>query len=297
MEPMPMPTRSPSTPQSRRCLAWRFVTTFPPMTCRDGKVCFIHLTISCWKVLSPWLLSTTMASTPAATSARTRSLSVDRVPTAAATTKFLLSSLVDKGNSACFLRSERETNATNRSSLVMTGKLPFLEIFKSSFAPRRSTPSGAVVHLSVGVMMELTHLVERSGTKSVSRSVTKPSSREPTVPSSVTGKPLKPHFFLSSSSSESGMLGLMHTGSVMNPFLNRFTFMTSSDCSWIDMLVWMTPMPPCKAIPIAILDSVTVSMGLETMGVFSLMVLENWESKTTSPTPKLTCPGRQIRSS
>merc|ERR1719171_2634425 len=49
-------------PQSMRCFACNFVTTLPPITWRLGNSFFIHLTISCWKWLSPWLLSTTMAS-------------------------------------------------------------------------------------------------------------------------------------------------------------------------------------------------------------------------------------------
>mmetsp|Transcript_96038 Transcript_96038/g.296178 ORF Transcript_96038/g.296178 Transcript_96038/m.296178 type:complete len:268 (-) Transcript_96038:15-818(-) len=267
------------------------------MTCRDGNVCFIHLTISCWKTLSPWLLSTTMASTPAATRARTRSLSSGRVPTAAATTRFLFASFVDRGKSACFLRSARATSARSRFSLVITGSLPFLEALRIRFASWRSTPSGAVVQASVGVMMLATRVFSRSGTKSVSRPVTRPSSLEPTVPSSVTGKPLKPHFSLSWSSSERRKVGLMQTGSVRKPFRKRFTFRTSSTWSSMGMLLWITPMPPCSAMPMAIFDSVTVSMGLETMGVHSLIVLEKYDSRTTSPTPKWIRPGKQMRSS
>mmetsp|Transcript_98536 Transcript_98536/g.261862 ORF Transcript_98536/g.261862 Transcript_98536/m.261862 type:complete len:298 (-) Transcript_98536:224-1117(-) len=297
MEPMPMPTRNPSTPASMRCLAWRFVTTFPPTTCKAGKVSFIHLTISIWKTLSPWLLSTMIASTPAATSARTRSRSFGRVPTEAATTRFLFPSLVDSGKSACFLRSARVTKATSRPSLVMMGSLPFLEDCRSLLASWRFVPSRAVVHLSVGVMIWLTLVVARSGTKSVSRPVTRPSSLEPTVPSSVTGKPVKPHFLLRTSSSDIIIVGLMHIGSVRKPFLKRLTFMTSSAWSSTGMLVWITPIPPCSAMPMAILDSVTVSIGLETTGVRSLMVLEKCDSSTTSPTPKLMCPGMQMRSS
>ena len=44
-EPMPMPTRSASTPLSKGCFAWRKVKTKPPY----------------WKVHFPWLLSATTA--------------------------------------------------------------------------------------------------------------------------------------------------------------------------------------------------------------------------------------------
>mmetsp|Transcript_108583 Transcript_108583/g.350526 ORF Transcript_108583/g.350526 Transcript_108583/m.350526 type:complete len:234 (+) Transcript_108583:107-808(+) len=233
-------------------------------------------------MLSPWLLSTMIASTPAETNARTRFLSLSRVPTEAATTRLLLVSFVASGKSACFLRSALTTSDTSRLSLVMTGSLPFLESFRSLLASTRSTPSGAVVQRSVGVMMALTRVDPRSCTKSVSRPVTRPRSLEPTVPSSVTGKPLKPHFFCSVSSSASIMEGLMQTGSVMKPFLKRLTLITSCTWSSMDMFVWMTPMPPSSAMLMAILDSVTVSMGLETMGVFSLMPFEKRESRRTS---------------
>mmetsp|Transcript_94603 Transcript_94603/g.219769 ORF Transcript_94603/g.219769 Transcript_94603/m.219769 type:complete len:230 (-) Transcript_94603:180-869(-) len=227
MEPMPMPTRSASTPESIRCLACSLVTTLPPMTWSEGNSCFIQRTISCWKVLSPWLLSTTMASTPAATSARTRSRSVCRVPTAAATMRHPFSSLVACGKSACLFRSVRATKATNRPSLEMMGSLPFFVLRMIWLASARPTPSDAVTRSLMAVMTEVTRTVPRSGTKSVSRFVTNPRSLEPICPLSVTGKPVKPHCARNSSSSESSMVGLMQTGSIMKPLLNFFTFMTS----------------------------------------------------------------------
>mmetsp|Transcript_62664 Transcript_62664/g.204517 ORF Transcript_62664/g.204517 Transcript_62664/m.204517 type:complete len:218 (-) Transcript_62664:59-712(-) len=48
IEPMPMPTRSASTPESIKFLACLFVTTLPPTTCMSGNSFLIHLTISCW---------------------------------------------------------------------------------------------------------------------------------------------------------------------------------------------------------------------------------------------------------
>mmetsp|Transcript_108577 Transcript_108577/g.350501 ORF Transcript_108577/g.350501 Transcript_108577/m.350501 type:complete len:298 (+) Transcript_108577:109-1002(+) len=297
MEPMPMPTRSASTPQSRRCFAWRCVTTFPPMTWRSGNSFFIHRMMSCWKVLSPWLLSTTIASTPATTSALTRSLSVCLVPTAAATIKQPFASLVASGKSACFRRSVRATRATRRPAFVTMGSLPFFESWMSWLACAKSTPSSAVTRSVMFVMTEPTRTELRSCTKSVSRFVTRPRSREPILPFWVTGKPVKPHCLRSSSSSESSMVGGMQIGSMMKPLLYFFTRMTSADCASTERFVWMTPRAPSSAMAMAMRDSVTVSIGLETMGVRSLILRVTWDSRQTSFTPKLMCPGRQMRSS
>mmetsp|Transcript_108579 Transcript_108579/g.350510 ORF Transcript_108579/g.350510 Transcript_108579/m.350510 type:complete len:298 (+) Transcript_108579:109-1002(+) len=297
MEPMPMPTRSASTPQSMRCFAWRFVTTLPPMTWRSGNSSFIHRMMPCWKVLSPWLLSTTTASTPATTRARTRSLSLGLVPTAAATTRLPLASFVARGKSACFRRSVRATRAVRRPSLVTMGSLPFFVSWMTWLARVRSTPSSAVTRLPMGVMTLLTCTWLRSWTKSVSRFVTRPRSREPIFPFSVTGKPVKPHCLRSSSRSTSFMVGAMQTGSMMKPLLYFFTRMTSADCASTERFVWMTPRAPSSAMAMAMRDSVTVSIGLETMGVRSLILRVTWDSRQTSFTPKLMCPGRQMRSS
>mmetsp|Transcript_28788 Transcript_28788/g.81805 ORF Transcript_28788/g.81805 Transcript_28788/m.81805 type:complete len:290 (+) Transcript_28788:473-1342(+) len=216
MEPMPMPTLRASAPQSSRFCAWRKVTTFPATTCNSGNSCFIQRTMSCWKMLSPCELSTTTASTPAATSARTRSLSAGLVPTAAATRKCLSTSVVALGKSAVFCRSDLETRASKRPLLDITGNLPFLDSLKSLLANCKSTPSPAVTRCSALVMIVLTGAC-RSLTKSVSRLVTSPSNREPMCPSSVTGYPEKPRCARNLSTSDIFIVGVMHTGSVMKP--------------------------------------------------------------------------------
>mmetsp|Transcript_49817 Transcript_49817/g.80754 ORF Transcript_49817/g.80754 Transcript_49817/m.80754 type:complete len:239 (+) Transcript_49817:187-903(+) len=238
-----------------------------------------------------------MASTPAATSDRTLSLSEGRVPTAAATRRQLLPSFVAIGKSACFFRSVRATSATIRPAFVTMGSFPFLESFRRRCASGRSTPSSAICMAEIFVMTWPTRVESLPLMKSQSRLETKPKSMEPMHPSSVTGKPLKPHCFRSLSSSERVIRGLMQTGSVMKPFLNRLTFATSATCSSTVMFEWITPIPPSRAMAMAILDSVTVSMGLDTMGNFSRIPLENCPSSPTSCTPKLMCPGRQIKSS
>mmetsp|Transcript_72056 Transcript_72056/g.134707 ORF Transcript_72056/g.134707 Transcript_72056/m.134707 type:complete len:213 (+) Transcript_72056:649-1287(+) len=152
MDPMPMPTRKPSAPQSIRFFACRFVTTLPAMTWMSGNSCLIHLTMSCWKVLSPWLLSMTIASTPASWSNFTRSLSCGRVPMAAATTSLFLESLVAKGNSAFLLRSFLAISAVSLPVLLTMGSFPFLLSLRVALAAASSTPSSAVIKSCTGVM-------------------------------------------------------------------------------------------------------------------------------------------------
>lgn len=61
------------------------------------------------------------------------------------------------------------------------------------------------------------------------------------------------------------------TGSVIMPDSDRFTRSTIMAWSSIERLRWMMPMPPWRAIAIAMLSSVTVSIALETSGIDSRM--------------------------
>mmetsp|Transcript_14011 Transcript_14011/g.26180 ORF Transcript_14011/g.26180 Transcript_14011/m.26180 type:complete len:241 (-) Transcript_14011:197-919(-) len=239
----------------------------------------------------------TTASTPAATKALTRSRSAGRVPMAAATRSSLFTGFfVAFGKSTFFLMSVLATRAMMRPDFVTIGSLPFLDICKVWFASSRSIPSLTVTRSAAGVMISLS-LVWRSRTKSVSLLVTRPRSFDPNFPLSVTGKPVKPSVLLSLSSSCNVMVGGTQTGSRINPALNFFTRATSAACASTGKFVWITPMPPSSAIAMAMLDSVTVSMGLETMGVFRAIFFVKRDESATSCTPKLMWPGRQIRSS
>ena len=55
------------------------------------------------------------------------------------------------------------------------------------------------------------------------------------------------------------------------PLSDRFTRSTSDACSSIDRFLWITPRPPCCAMAMASLDSVTVSMAALTSGTFRRM--------------------------
>mmetsp|Transcript_66963 Transcript_66963/g.146025 ORF Transcript_66963/g.146025 Transcript_66963/m.146025 type:complete len:241 (-) Transcript_66963:144-866(-) len=239
----------------------------------------------------------TMASTPASARSRTRSLSAGRVPMAAATISLFSLSFVARGYSAAFLRSVRVMRATSRPSLFRMGSLPFLESRMIWLAAGSSMPSSAVTSSALFVIASETGVEPRFSRKSVSRFVTRPSSSLSMLPSFVTTKPVKPTFFRRASSSSIVIDAGTQMGCMMKPFLYFFTLATSSACTSAERLVWMTPMPPSRAIAMAMFDSVTVSIGLDTIGVFRAMFREKRDSRVTSCTPKLIDPGRQMRSS
>ena len=62
----------------------------------------------------------------------------------------------------------------------------------------------------------------------------------------------------------------------MTPFSERLTVSTSSACFSIDMFLWMMPMPPSRAMAIAILEVVTVSIAAVRNGEF------RWMPRTSS---------------
>ena len=61
----------------------------------------------------------------------------------------------------------------------------------------------------------------------------------------------------------------MVTGSAISPLSDRFTRSTSSAWRSMDMFLWMMPIPPSRAMVIAIRLSVTVSMAAEMSGMAS----------------------------
>ncbi len=74
----------------------------------------------------------------------------------------------------------------------------------------------------------------------------------------------------------------MVTGSLIIPLSDRFTRSTSSACRSIDMFLWMIPMPPSRAIAIAMRDSVTVSIAAATSGMGSRMERVSTDSMLVS---------------
>ena len=88
----------------------------------------------------------------------------------------------------------------------------------------------------------------------------------------VIGTPEILNFAMSSLASLRLCSGLRKKGSVMTPFSERFTMSTSSACSSIVMFLWIMPIPPQRAMAIAIWCSVTVSIPAERKGIFRRIV-------------------------
>ena len=71
-------------------------------------------------------------------------------------------------------------------------------------------------------------------------------------------------------------------GSAMTPLSNFFTARTCRACSCAVMFLWMMPMPPACAMPIASRASVTVSMAEDTKGMLSAISRVRRESSRVS---------------
>ena len=82
------------------------------------------------------------------------------------------------------------------------------------------------------------------------------------------GTPEMRYLLISSSASPRVCSGLREKGLEMTPFSLRFTRSTMSACSAMVMFLWMMPMPPSRAMAMAMRDSVTVSMAEEIRGMF-----------------------------
>ena len=68
---------------------------------------------------------------------------------------------------------------------------------------------------------------------------------------------------------------------MITPLSERLTFLTCSACSSIDIFLWITPIPPSRAIAIAILYSVTVSIAAEITGIDNLILSVKLTFKST----------------
>ena len=132
-------------------------------------------------------------------------------------------------------------------------------------ASSRVMPSFAVIRFSE-VMHSLIFFV-KSSSNFRSRLVMIPTSLVPRV----MGTPEMRNLDMRSSASCRVLSSDNEKGSVMTPFSERFTLSTSSACVSMDMFLWITPMPPCRAIAIAMRCLVTVSMAALIMGMFSVI--------------------------
>ena len=83
----------------------------------------------------------------------------------------------------------------------------------------------------------------------------------------------------------------------MTPFSLRLTMSTCSACMSMGMLLCMTPMPPSRAMAMAMRYSVTVSMAALMMGMLSLMFFVRLVERSTSGGSTLLSAGTSSTSS
>ncbi len=145
-----------------------------------------------------------------------------------------------------------------------SGSFSFLALARIRLASSKEMPVGAVIRCS-DVMDSLIFFV-KSVSNFKSRFVMIPTSF--LLPFSTIGTPEILNLRIRFSASCKVCSGFSENGSVMTPFSERFTLSTSSACASMDIFLWMIPIPPCLAMAIAILCSVTVSMLALIMGMF-----------------------------
>ena len=213
----------------------------------------------------PCAVSTTRTSTPASRRALARSQASPKKPTAAPTSRRPSAALLASGYCSDFTKSLTVMRPRRWPSSSTIGRRSRLWARSRADASSRLMPSGPVMS-GIGVMISPTVRVPHSatGTKRRSRLVMMPSSLSSW---STTGRPetrYSPHV---SSSSSRVALGWMVTGLGIMPVWVRLTRSTWYAWSSIERLRCRMPMPPSRAIAMAMRASVTVSMALERSGI------------------------------
>src|SRR3990172_524904 len=99
--------------------------------------------------------------------------------------------------------------------------------------------------------------------------------------SSTMGTPEMRNRCMRCSASLMGRSGGSVMGSRIMPLSERLTGSTSAPCRSMGRFLWITPMPPRRAMAIAISDSVTASMAAETNGMLSAMPRVRREATST----------------
>ena len=138
-----------------------------------------------------------------------------------------------------------------------------------SWASFMVVPTGAVTRLSLVITFLMGWSKSLPSIKRMSRLVMMPTS----TPSWQMGTPEILNRPMISSASFTRFSGERKKGLTITPFSERFTRSTWSAWRSMVMFLWMIPMPPSRAMAMAMSDSVTVSIAAVIMGVFSRMVL------------------------
>lgn len=114
---------------------------------------------------------------------------------------------------------------------------------------------------------------------------------------STMGTPLMEYSPISRSASARVACRSSVIGSTIMPDSERFTLRTISACASTDIFLWMTPMPPRRAMAMAICVSVTVSMAADTMGRFRRTEAVRRAERSTSFGSTRLCAGTRSTSS
>ena len=272
-----MPTLTQSAPALISASVASGVATLPATSCASGYFSLTRRTQRMMLALWPWALSSTSTSTPASSSAPVRSRISFVTPMAAAHSSRPAPSLAELGYFMTFSMSLIVMRPRRRFSLSTIGS------FSMRWWRRISLASSSVVPIwpvtSPLLVMTSAILRLRSFSNFMSRLVMMPTSLSS---SSTTGTPEMRYFAISASASPSVLSGVSEKGLVMTPFSERLTRSTCSACMSIDMFLWMTPMPPSRAMAMAMRYSVTVSMAALMTGMFNLTLFVRQVERSTS---------------
>jgi len=276
IEPGPTPQRTAETCALISASAPSAVATFPPTISIAGNAAcsseIARSTASAW----PCELSTRSTSAPARISASARSIASLVTPTAAPTRSRPSASLFEFGWSVCFSMSLIVISPRRLPRSSTTSSFSIRFSCSSSLACSMVTPSRTVISPSLVITVDTA--ASRLRTKRRSRLVTMPTSFSPRT----TGRPEMWCSCMMSSASWIGWSGSSVIGSTIMPDSKRFTFATSAACASIERFLWMKPSPPSCAMVMAVRCSVTVSIGEDTRGIFSLMPGVSWAPRSTS---------------
>ena len=267
IDPGPIPTFTASAPASIKSRAPSSVAMLPATTSMSN-FSLIARTVWATFALWPWALSTVITSTSACTKAATRSIWC--TPTAAPTRKRPRSSRQASGNWSCLAMSPIVISPVRQPASSISSSFSTLLPFKIASACSSVVSDPAVTNRSL-VITSLTG-VASSPKNIMSRRVTMPTTSPRAVPSTVIGTPEMLCSRISVRTSDEGALGGSVTGSAITPLAERLTFTTSRTWSSTDRFLWITPSPPCCASAIANAASVTVSIGDERIGIFSVIL-------------------------
>ena len=215
-------------------------------------------------------------SQPAATSAATRASRSGPTPTAAPTISRPLESLAASGCSSACSMSLMVMRPFRRPASSTTISFSMRCLWRSSIDCCAVTLSGTVT--SFFVITSATRC-SRLRSKRRSRRVRMPTGR---FSPSTTGRPEMWWARMRSRASRTRRSGAMVTGSTTMPDSAFLTLLTSSACASTLTFLCTMPMPPSRAMRMAVSASVTVSIAALHSGMLSLMPVVSRVATSTS---------------